>query len=569
MAPCRFSMSIIINFIIITLFPFSVTAQESSNRNVTLGSSIVANSNSTWTSPSGEFAFGFREVSPGAFLLAIWFDQLTNKTIVWSANRDEPVPVGSTVRLSSDGTLELFDQRNRWLWANQATSGTVAYAAMLDTGNLVLASNTSAILWQSFDFPTDTLLPTQVLNKEGALYSSISPTNFSKGRFKFTLQADGDLVLISRSLQSEEHLSTYWSSDTIESGFQLIFNNFGSINLVRQNGTLLRPLFESGPLVGQFYHRLKLDHDGVLRHYVHPKSANSSLAWSVRDFEPSNICRAVMERHTGGGACGFNSYCSIQAEGRPSCDCPLGYYPRGGGLSGCTPEFVQHRCDHQQGQDAQSFGLMQMFNIDWPFVDYTKLRNVEEDTCRQSCLSDCFCAIAIYSDRGCFKKSLPFSNGRFDSGFAGKALIKFRINKTLTSNPDTTASGRESSTTTLTTTLSVLLGCAGLLFLLSSFFFVFYLKRTKSMMVKRSHVRPAGVSMISSFSFKEQGALDLLVVGDEEARSDMKTLEIYVKTAIWCIQEDSTLRPHMNIVMHMLQGSMQVPTPPDPTAFVR
>ncbi|XP_042044583.1 G-type lectin S-receptor-like serine/threonine-protein kinase LECRK4, partial [Salvia splendens] len=582
--------------------------------------------------------------------------------------------------------------------------------------------------------------------------------------------------------------------------FQLIFNNSGSINLYQQNGTLLRPLFESGPLVGQFYHRLVLEHDGVLRHYVYPKSANSSSAWSVRDFEPSNICSAVVERHTGGGPCGFNSYCSIKAEGRPSCNCPLNYYPRGGGLSGCTPDFMQQRCDHQQAQDAQSFGLIEMYNIDWPGVDYTKLRNVDKDTCRQSCLSDCFCAIAIYYDGDCYKKSLPFSNGRLDSGFAGKALIKVRMNNTLASNPYTTTSGGESSkssgSTTLTITLSVLLGCAGLLFLLSSFFFVFYLKRRKTTIVEqRSHVQPAVVSTISSFSFKEveeatngfdeelgrgacsivyrgtlkddgkvvavkklhkifeqaddefkaevssisrtnhknlvqlvgycdegqnrilvyefitngslatflfqklprpnwhtrvqiafaiargicylhedcsmpiihcdikpqnvllnetftpkiadfglskllkadqtrtitgirgtkgyvapewfrnmpitvkvdvysfgimllelmccrrsyeadvedegeavladwaydcyqQGALDLLVAGDEEARSDIKTLEIYVKTAIWCIQEDPTLRPHMNIVMHMLQGSMQVPTPPDPTAFI-
>ncbi|KAL1558085.1 G-type lectin S-receptor-like serine/threonine-protein kinase LECRK3 [Salvia divinorum] len=788
MASCRMLL-----LIIIIISSTIVKGQESSNRNVTLRSSIVANSdsNSTWTSPSGEFAFGFREVSPGAFLLAIWFDQLTDKTLVWSANRDEPVPAGSTVQLSADGALELVDQTGNRVWSSQARPGTVAYAAMLDTGNLVLASNTSAILWQSFDSPTDTLLPTQVLNRQSVLYSSFSATNFSRGKFKFTLQADGNLVLVTRSYPSDENVNTYWSSDTVQTGFQLIFNNSGNINLIRQNGTILRPLFNIGSLAGQFHQRLVLEHDGVLRHYVYPKSADSSPAWSVRNFEPSNICRAIREDAMGGGPCGFNSYCSITVDGRSSCHCPSGYYPRGG-FSGCAPEFVQHRCDHQQAQDAQSFTFNEMSGVNWPFKDYAIFRDVGEAWCRQSCLSDCLCALVIYSNRVCFMKPQPFSNGREESG---KALIKVRMNNTLTSNPGTTASGRESSSTTLTITLSVLLGCAGLLFLLSSFFFVFYLKRTKSMMVKRSHVRPAGVSMISSFSFKEvqeaangfneelgrgacsivdrgtlkndgkvvavkklnkileqaddefkaevssisrtnhknlvqllgycdegqnrilvyefmtngslatflfqksprpswytrvqiafaiargicylhedcsvpiihcdikpqnvlldetfapkiadfglakllkadqtrtitgirgtkgyvapewfrnmpitvkvdvysfgimllelmccrrsyepdvedegeavladwaydcyqQGALDLLVVGDEEARSDMKTLEIYVKTAIWCIQEDPTLRPHMNIVMHMLQGSMQVPTPPDPTAFI-
>ncbi|XP_041990541.1 G-type lectin S-receptor-like serine/threonine-protein kinase LECRK2 [Salvia splendens] len=665
---------------------------------------------------------------------------------------------------------------------------------MLDTGNFVLASNTSAILWQSFDSPTDTLLPTQVLNREGALYSSISATNFSTGRFLFTLKADGDLVLTIQSYPLDLNGNTYWSSNTIETGFRLIFNDSGSIDLIRPNRTLLRPLFDSGPLAGKFYQRLVLEHDGVLRHYEYLKSSNSS--WSIRDFKPSNICRAVLEKHTGGGACGFNSYCSIKADGRPSCGCPTGYKPRSG-LTGCAPDFAQHRCDDDV-RDAQSFIFDEMYNIDWPVVDYVNLRNIDEASCRQSCLSDCFCAAAIVYNGNCFKKSLPFTNGRLDPGFDGKALIKVRINNTFTSNPNITATGRESSkssSTALTVTLSALLGCSVLLFLLSSFFIVFYLRRTKSIMEQRSHVQPAGVSTISSFSFKEieeatngfseelgrgacsivyrgtlkndgkvvavkklhkifeqaddefkaevssisrtnhknlvqllgycdegqnrilvyefmtngslatflfqksprpnwytrvqiafaiargicylhedcsvpiihcdikpqnvlldksfapkiadfglakllkadqtrtmtgirgtkgyvapewfrnmpitvkvdvysfgimllelmccrrsyeadvedegeavladwaydcyhQGALDLLVAGDEEAKSDMKTLEIYVKTAIWCIQEDPTLRPHMNIVMHMLQGSMQVPTAPDPAAFV-
>ncbi|KAG6415072.1 hypothetical protein SASPL_122474 [Salvia splendens] len=460
MASCRLLL-LIINIIIIST---TVKGQESSNRNVTLGSSIVANSNSTWTSPSGEFAFGFREVSPGTFLLAVWFDQIPDKTLVWSANRDEPVPAGSTVQLSADGTLELVNQ----------------------TGS-------------------------QVLNRQSVLYSSFSATNFSRGKFKFTLQADGNLVLVTRSYPSDENVNAYWSSDTRDAGFQLIFNNSGVINLIRQNGTLLRPLFGSGSLAGQFYQRLVLEHDGVLRHYVYDDSLQPS-GWSVRNFEPSNICHAIREDDMGGGPCGFNAYCTIKPDGRSTCHCPSGYYSRGG-FSGCAPEFVQHRCDLQQAQDAHSFTFNEMSGVNWPFKDYAIFRDVEEAWCRQSCISDCLCALVIYSGRVCWMKAHPFSNGREQEA---KALIK---------------------------------------------------------VVRRSYeadVEDEGEAVLADWAYDcyQQGALDLLVAGDEEARSDMKTLEIYVKTAIWCIQEDPTLRPHMNIVMHMLQGSMQVPTPPDPTAFI-
>ncbi|KAL1558082.1 G-type lectin S-receptor-like serine/threonine-protein kinase LECRK3 [Salvia divinorum] len=488
MASCRL-------LLLITLFPFSVTAQESSNGNVTLGSSIVAKSNSTWTSPSGEFAFGFREVSPGAFLLAIWFDQLPDQT------RFGPPTATSQSPLDQPSA---FPQTERWSSSIKQTDG---YGLVR---------------------------PRQILNREGALYSSISPTNFSTGRFLFTLQADGDLVLTIQSYPLDLNGNTYWSSNTLETGFQLIFNDSGSIDLIRPNRTLFRPLFDSGPLAGQFNQRLVLEHDGVLRHYVY-----SSAAWSVRDFEPSNICRAVKEKHTGGGACGFNSYCIIKPDGRPSCGCPTGYKPRSG-LTGCVPDFAQHRCD--DARDAQSFIFDEMYNIDWPVVDYVNLRNINEASCRQSCLSDCFCAVAIYYNGNCFKKSLPFTNGRLDSGFDGKALIKVRMNNTLTWNLGNTYSGRvisKSSSTTLTVTLSALLGCSVLLFLLSSFFFVFYLNRTKSM-VKSRRSRPAAVSTISSFNFKEV----------QEATNGFS---------------EELGRGACSIVY---RGSMQVPTPPDPTAFI-
>ncbi|CAL9023381.1 unnamed protein product [Prunus brigantina] len=67
--------------------PFSIIAQTYNN--ISLGSSLTAkdNNNCVWCSPSGEFAFGFQKIgSDGGFILAIWFNKIPEKTIVWSAN---------------------------------------------------------------------------------------------------------------------------------------------------------------------------------------------------------------------------------------------------------------------------------------------------------------------------------------------------------------------------------------------------------------------------------------------------------------------------------------------------
>ena len=62
--------------------------------------------------------------------------------------------------------------------------------------------------------------------------------------------------------------------------------------------------------------------------------------------------------------------------------------------------------------------------------------------------------------------------------------------------------------------------------------------------------------------------LDLLVENDEETTNDMKRVEKYVMIAIWCIQEDPSLRPTMKKVVQMMEGAVEVLVPPGPSSFI-
>ncbi|KAI5321271.1 hypothetical protein L3X38_030342 [Prunus dulcis] len=93
-----------------SILPFSIIAQTYNN--ISLGSSLTAkdNNNSVWCSPFGEFAFGFQKIGmDGGFILAIWFNKIPEKTIVWSANGNNLVQQGSTVELTAHGQLMLND----------------------------------------------------------------------------------------------------------------------------------------------------------------------------------------------------------------------------------------------------------------------------------------------------------------------------------------------------------------------------------------------------------------------------------------------------------------------------
>lgn len=64
-----------------------------------------------------------------------------------------------------------------------------------------------------------------------------------------------------------------------------------------------------------------------------------------------------------------------------------------------------------------------------------------------------------------------------------------------------------------------------------------------------------------------EGKLQLLVENDEEATDEIKKVKKFVMIAVWCIQEDPSLRPTMKKVVQMMEGVAEVPIPPNPALF--
>ncbi|CAN0902028.1 G-type lectin S-receptor-like serine/threonine-protein kinase LECRK3 [Linum grandiflorum] len=413
--PSTFCISL---FLLLNFFPFSVTSYS----NISSGSSLTTSSKDPWRSPSGDFAFGFQQISPtnNNFLLAIVFDKIPERTVVWSANRNTPVPGGSTVQLTSDGRLVLSDPSGREVWT--AYGAASSYAAMLDTGNFVLTSENFSIVWESFDVPTDTLLPDQILDRGSRLIARYSSTNYSEGRFKFTLQDDGNLVQYTTTYPQMGNNLAYWATMT-DAGNKLVFNQTGFVYLITSNGSVIRNVLGNGVSTQELYHRLTLDYDGVLRYYVYPKNG-WARRWNTLQFQPSDVCK--LNAKIGSGACGFNSYCELEGAENPVCKCPPGFVflDSNDVYRGCVQNFAPQDCRLQQNE-KDAFDLAVMHKANFADGDYEFLVSYTEDMCREACLSDCRCAVAVY-DGNCWKKRLPLSNGRLDAGSSNKAFFKVR-----------------------------------------------------------------------------------------------------------------------------------------------
>ena len=124
----------------------------------------------TMISAGGIFKLGF--FSPGNSknrYLGIWYSVSNNDGVVWVANRETPLKNHQGVfKITNKGILVVLDSTNTTIWSSK-TSRTAGNkinnvtAQLLDSGNLVVkdgnVSDPKTFLWQSFDYPSDTLLP--------------------------------------------------------------------------------------------------------------------------------------------------------------------------------------------------------------------------------------------------------------------------------------------------------------------------------------------------------------------------------------------------------------------------
>ncbi|XP_075665521.1 G-type lectin S-receptor-like serine/threonine-protein kinase At4g27290 isoform X1 [Castanea sativa] len=120
----------------------------------------------TLVSRDGSFALGF--FSPGNSgnrYLGIWYNNIPGRTVVWVANRLNPINDSSgMLMVNSSGSLVLLSQNTTVAWsANSTKKAWNPIVQLLDSGNLVLREekeeNPEKYLWQSFDYPSDTWLP--------------------------------------------------------------------------------------------------------------------------------------------------------------------------------------------------------------------------------------------------------------------------------------------------------------------------------------------------------------------------------------------------------------------------
>ncbi|KAI3689051.1 hypothetical protein L2E82_46999 [Cichorium intybus] len=372
----------------------------------------VKNTDHILISPNGLFTAGFHQVGDNAYCFAVWFtDQATGegRTVVWMANRDAPVN-GKYSRLSlfKDGNLVLIDADQYINWSTHTKSSSSSVQLQLNsTGNLVLYEG-EHVLWQSFDYPTDTLLPNQPFTKNTQLVSSRSSTNYSSGFYKLFFDLDSILCL---RYEGPETTSVYWpyGSPTSADGRNQYQNS--------QTATLdsdgqfkssdgfgfLSADFGIGP-----QRMTRMDTDGNLRVYSLIEDQRIKK-WQVQWQAISHSCKIH-------GICGPNSLCSYSKDSGRRCTCLHGYKMVNfeDWSYGCAPEFEGCRPDDE--------GFIELPQVQFYGYDSGNHANYTLASCKKDCLNDCTCKGFQFSNNDCYMKTSLY-NG-YQMGFYDSMYIK-------------------------------------------------------------------------------------------------------------------------------------------------
>ncbi|KAF4360230.1 hypothetical protein G4B88_003564 [Cannabis sativa] len=392
---------IVLFFLLITeiLFSISIAQQNNTTKMISLNSSIsTSTNNSYWLSNSGQFAFGFYKQGNG-FAIGIWLDKIKEKTVVWTANRDQQQPLPQIT------TLVLNDFAN-----SVSPDQPAASASLLDSGNFVLYNSDSKIIWQSFENPTDTLLPGQILETGKELVSAVSESNHSSGGFILRMQDDGNLVQYPINKHTSEYYS-YWDTKTYWKGspkITLSLHPNGQLELL--NSTSKASVYTVHPADwirpnNNVTFRLTIDVDGILRLYSRSLvQVNSS--WNAEWNSTNNRCDPT-------GLCGMNAYCLYDQHQRPNCTCLSGhdFIDQSQKRLGCERKS---KIDYCKSDNHNTVSVVEFNGVLWENNSYSIVPMNNKSVCEQDCLNDCDCEIAIYATNTCNKLRLPLRYAKAD-----------------------------------------------------------------------------------------------------------------------------------------------------------
>ncbi|XP_055811594.1 PAN domain-containing protein At5g03700 [Solanum dulcamara] len=338
---------------------------------------------------SGNYSLSFLRVEEDKLSLAIIHVQSSES--IWVANLTRFAKWADPVELYFNGSLVLSDSSSGVFWSTH-TDGDRVWLS--NTSNLQVQKfdngvTSPTVLWQSFDFPSDTLVENQNFTSAMTLVSSNGLYSMRLGFDFFGLYFKDEPGLGSDWQPGR----IYWRHKALEAKADVIEGQGHIYVVLKSNGFFGMYQNESVPVDIESFNSFQQSASGVRRIRIEPDGNLKGYFWDgsswLLDYQ------AIKE------TCELPSPCGAYGLCRPgkSCSC----------LDNNT-DYGFGRCALPNNQDSRNFcgvhnkykGLLRN-GVELPnkeLMDYQKMDSFQE--CQSACEGNCTCWGVVYTNTSGF-----------------------------------------------------------------------------------------------------------------------------------------------------------------------
>ncbi|CAN1775117.1 G-type lectin S-receptor-like serine/threonine-protein kinase SD1-1 [Linum perenne] len=379
-------------WVTVVCFSFFCLTQNSASSYALLSPGHILSdaNNQTLDSADGTFHLGF--FSPGSSknrYLGIWYQK--DPAVVWVANRNSSLAdTSGALILTPKGLLLLLNGDNTTIWSSSITRKPAANLSLqlLNSGNLVVKDGNSTFsgnfLWQSFDYPCDTLLPGMkigknfVTGKDTFLTSWKSDEDPQEGHFSMLIDTRGFPQMVVRNQRVNYYRLGSWNGIQFTGTPMLQPNEYIKYEFV-SNAVEVYYMYEV--IIPSVQTRLLVNQSGFVQRYV---CSAARCIWSMRYSAPLDGCDNY-------AYCGVHMTCNF-VDNSPTCVCLDGFKPR-------SLENQRDGCVRKVPLDCRN-GLFQNYTgLKLPDTSLSGFRaSTSLEDCHKICFRNCSCMAYADSD---------------------------------------------------------------------------------------------------------------------------------------------------------------------------
>ncbi|XP_031398551.1 G-type lectin S-receptor-like serine/threonine-protein kinase At1g11410 [Punica granatum] len=366
----------------------------------TISQTIPLHDGDVLLSENKNFALGL--FSPGNStrrFIGTWYNKVSEHTVFWVANRDRPInDTSGVLSINSHGDLVLHCCNNgsSTLWSTNVSttnSDNATTAQLQDTGNFILLQRLgNRILWQSFDHPSDTLIPFMKLGRDPrtgmdwVLTSWRSEDDPGSGNFTFRFDFMGypQLFLYKNGAphwRVGPWMGLRWSgvpqkisNSIVDISFENDQKEFSILYGLRNTSTIPRMVVKSSGMIQRFI-------------------------WHARDSQWNELGTAPAFECDYYKACGPNSYCNTYNADQFNCTCLPGFEPQS--LADWLLRDFSGGCIRSRGSSTclsrEGFVKVALVKVPDTSRAYVSM-SMSLKECERECLKNCSCTAYAGAD---------------------------------------------------------------------------------------------------------------------------------------------------------------------------